>query len=148
MSNPNDAQHHARLHDELTRAECFDLLGTVEMGRIGGIVSFRPFIFPVNFRVYEEKILIRTSPGTKLDAALSGQVVAFEADHFASDGSYWWSVLIRGTATEVTDPDQRTKIEAIPVPNFAFGHRPHRILLISTVGMTGRRYARPAGESA
>ncbi|MDP3972876.1 MAG: pyridoxamine 5'-phosphate oxidase family protein [Candidatus Nanopelagicales bacterium] len=139
-------KHKGDHRSELTRKECFELLESVEVGRIGGIVSFRPFIFPVNFRVYDQKIVIRTVPGTKLDAALSGQVIAFEADHFASDGAYWWSVLIRGTATEVTDQAKRDEIDALPLHNFAFGHRPHRILLISTVGMTGRRYEKPKNE--
>lgn len=125
---------------ELNRQECLELLASVPVGRIGATVDFRPFIFPVNYRLYGEKILIRTVPGTKLDAALSGQIVAFEADGYSHDGESGWSVLVRGTAQEVTDPDEFAKVSAVPIHTFAFDEVPDRIVLISTVGISGRGF--------
>lgn len=116
------------------------MLDTVPVGRIGATVEFRPFIFPVNFRLFEEQILIRTVSGTKLDAALSGQIVAFEADGFEFDGSSGWSVLVRGPAKEVTDPKELARAAAVPVHTFAFDQVPDRLVLISTAGITGRGF--------
>lgn len=125
---------------ELTREECLDLLASGSVGRIGGSVEFLPFIFPVNYRMYREKVLIRTVSGTKLDAALTGQIVAFEADAFTADGVSGWSVLVRGGAEELTDPEELAKAELVPITNFAFNEQPARIMLISTVGISGRYY--------
>ena len=90
--------------------------------------------------MYGNKILIRSVPGTKLDAALSGQVVAFEIDGFTDDGVAGWSVLVRGSADEVTDPEERAKAEEVEIHNYAFDEQPERIVLISTAGMSGRRF--------
>ncbi len=126
--------------EEMTREECLERLNSAHVGRIGATVEFRPFIFPVNFRMYGNKILIRSVPGTKLDAALSGQVVAFEIDGFTDDGVAGWSVLVRGSADEVTDPEERAKAEEVEIHNYAFDEQPERIVLISTAGMSGRRF--------
>ncbi|MEI6622522.1 MAG: pyridoxamine 5'-phosphate oxidase family protein [Actinomycetes bacterium] len=125
---------------ELSRQECLDLLASQPVGRIAATVEFLPFIFPVNFRMYGDRILIRTVSGTKLHAALTGQVVAFEADGFTTDGKSGWSVLVRGGAEEVTDPKELEKAELVPIHNFAFNEQPGRIVLISTVGISGRYY--------
>lgn len=126
--------------EEMTREQCLEMLDSVHVGRIGATVEFRPFIFPVNFRLHGNKIMIRSVPGTKLDAALSGQVVAFEVDGFSQDGSSGWSVLVRGSANEVTDPEELAKADKIPIHNYAFDEQPKRIVLISTTGMSGRHY--------
>lgn len=129
----------------LSRQECLELLDTVPVGRIGATVEFRPFIFPVNFKLFEEQILIRTVGGTKLHAALSGQIVAFEADGFEFDGSSGWSVLARGPAQEVTDPDELARASAVPIHTFAFDEVPDRLVLISTAGITGRGFDHTTG---
>lgn len=129
----------------LSRQECLDLLETVPVGRIAATVEFRPFIFPVNFRLFEDQILIRTVSGTKLAAAMSGQIVAFEADGFEFDGSSGWSVLVRGPAREVTDPDELARALKVPVHTFAFDEVPDRLVLISTAGMTGRGFDHTTG---
>ena len=87
---------------DLSRSQCLGLLSTVKVGRVGVSIGALPVILPVNFLVLRENIVFRTVPGTKLDAATAHTVVAFEADAYAADGSWGWSVLIQGVASEIT----------------------------------------------
>jgi uncharacterized protein len=63
-----------------------------------------PVILPVNYVVFDHGVLFRTAAGTKLDAAVRGIVVAFEADSYDPDGRAGWSVLLVGEANEITHP--------------------------------------------
>ena len=89
--------------------------GGARTGRVPALARFRrggpgrghdrrpPRRAPGEFVVSGGAIVFRTVPGTKLDAATAGAVVAFEADAYgtAEDRS-GWSVLVRGVAEEVT----------------------------------------------
>ncbi|MEO7429615.1 MAG: pyridoxamine 5'-phosphate oxidase family protein, partial [Acidimicrobiales bacterium] len=54
--------------EHLPPEECWSLLATVPVGRIGVLVNSAPEIYPVNHAVDGETIVFRTDPGTKLDA--------------------------------------------------------------------------------
>src|SRR5690242_2358427 len=62
----------------LTRVECLGLLASRGLGRVSVSMGALPVILPVAYRVAGEAVIIRTTPGTRLDAALANQVVAFE----------------------------------------------------------------------
>lgn len=83
----------------LGRAECLALLGTVPLGRLALSVSALPVVLPVGFTVDGDRLLVRTTRGSKLDAALAGAVVAFEADHYDEVTGDAWSVLVRGASS-------------------------------------------------
>ena len=51
------------------RAECLDLLSSATVGRVGITMGALPMILPINFRLDLDRDLIRTTTGTKLDAA-------------------------------------------------------------------------------
>lgn len=89
----------------LPREECFDLLRSVPVGRIGLSMAALPVVLPVNFAVDGDRLVVRTAAGSKLDAALAGAVVAFEADHYDVDTGAAWSVLVRGSAAVLTAVD-------------------------------------------
>lgn len=131
----------AALHS-LTRAECLDLLPTVPLGRIAGIADGQLFVLPVNFAMLDNDILIRTNPGTKLDAAIAGADVAFEVDHFVNDGMDGWSVLVRAPAHEITAESELAMAREIPLRTFAAPDQLHRFIRISTSEITGRRFNR------
>ena len=80
----------------LDPVECLHLLAGATIGRIGVQYGALPTVLPVNFVLYEEAIVIRTSPGTKLDAATRNAVVAFEADSIDSVYHTGWSVSVTG----------------------------------------------------
>jgi hypothetical protein len=86
---------------ELAAEECYRLLATHEIGRLGVNAEHYPLIFPVNYALDRDVIIIRTHPGTKLSAAGHANVT-FEVDEIDRRTRSGWSVLVRGLAEEVT----------------------------------------------
>ncbi|MFJ4989465.1 pyridoxamine 5'-phosphate oxidase family protein [Streptomyces sp. NPDC088732] len=88
---------------DLSRQECWELLSTHGVGRVGLLMPEGLTILPVNYTVVDGTIAFRTHPGAT-PAAVSGTRCAFEADHVDDMLGQGWSVLIRGVARTVTDP--------------------------------------------
>jgi nitroimidazol reductase NimA-like FMN-containing flavoprotein (pyridoxamine 5'-phosphate oxidase superfamily) len=86
---------------ELSRTRCFDLLATLAVGRVGVSVRALPAILPVAYVVAGERVVFRSVPGGKLDAAVHRSVVAFETDRYDPAGTWGWSVLVQGVASEI-----------------------------------------------
>ena len=63
----------------LPTEECYRLLGTHEIGRIGIVADHYPLILPVNYRLDGTTVVIRTHPGTILRSAEHANVT-FEVD--------------------------------------------------------------------
>ena len=87
--------------DVLTTEECYDLLRTQEIGRLGVNAEHYPLIFPVNFGMDGTTLVIRTQPGTKLAAAEHANVT-FEVDEIDPRTRSGWSELVRGLAERLT----------------------------------------------
>jgi nitroimidazol reductase NimA-like FMN-containing flavoprotein (pyridoxamine 5'-phosphate oxidase superfamily) len=121
----------------LDRQECLRLLETSTLGRLALSVNALPMILPVNFLLDGDRILIRTSPGTKLAAATTNAVVAFEVDAMDPFAHAGWSVAVTGMSREVTDPDDLAHIAALPLAHWAptDGH----VVAVSTDVISGRR---------
>jgi nitroimidazol reductase NimA-like FMN-containing flavoprotein (pyridoxamine 5'-phosphate oxidase superfamily) len=131
---------------ELGSDECLELLASVPVGRVGVTIDALPAVLPVNFVVWQGAIVFRTVPGTKLDAAAAGEVVAFEADAWASpDRPEAWSVLVRGVAREVTDPAELAVLLELPLDSWAWDGAAGRFVCIEPTVITGRRILPPAG---
>ncbi|MCI1747010.1 MAG: pyridoxamine 5'-phosphate oxidase family protein [Acidipropionibacterium sp.] len=92
---------------------CWGYLDTAEVGRLATSVDDQPQIFPVNFVVDGPSVVFRTAAGTKLEEMVRNSTVAFEADGWSEDGG--WSVLLRGTAQVITDPDELALCEKMPL---------------------------------
>jgi uncharacterized protein len=109
----------------LSDEACRSLLSDATLGRIGLSVGALPVILPMTYAVLDGDILIRTGWGSKLDAAVDGQVVCFEAD--AYNGLYHdgWSVLVTGKAEIITDPAELERVGEIglrPWPSSSGDH--------------------------
>jgi len=125
---------------ELGPGECLALLGTVPVGRVGVTIDALPAVLPVNFAMWEGAIVFRTVPGTKLDAAAAGEVVAFEADGYGTaDDPGGWSVLVRGIAREVTESAELAQVASLPLDSWAWDGSATRYVCIEPTVMTGRR---------
>jgi uncharacterized protein len=122
----------------LGRDECLRLLGTATLGRIGVTSGALPTVLPINFRFDGGKILFRTGVGTKLDAATQNAVVAFEVDEIDAIAHTGWSVVVRGVARELTDPDELVEAQRPPLARWARGED-HRVVAISPEIVSGRR---------
>lgn len=124
--------------EELGPHECWRLLRTTEVGRLAVAIRNRPDIFPVNYVVDDETILLRTAPGTKLAAAVLGRAVAFESDVTDPVTRTAWSVVLKGTAEEVTDLEELVRVEALDIQPWIPGQK-RRYLRIRPDVVTGRR---------
>ena len=96
---PHMARDDAVVH-KLGRSECWDLLRSTSVGRIGYRLRGRTRIAPINYVVDGSRVVFRTAPGAKLSALQIDDDVAFQADHYGEDSA--WSVLAHGTAREIT----------------------------------------------
>ncbi|MBC7550490.1 MAG: pyridoxamine 5'-phosphate oxidase family protein [Cellulomonas sp.] len=127
---------------EIDPDECADLLRESHLGRIALVEGELPVILPVNFLLHEGEVVFRTNPGSKLDAAIQHAPVAFEIDGINPRNQTGWSVLIRGHAREVTDPEQIQELEQLEVVPWAPGDL-RRFVKVVPVETTGRRITVP-----
>jgi uncharacterized protein len=107
---------------ELDDDVCRDLLARCRFGRVG-FDERGPAILPVNAVFADGAVLFRTAAGSSLDRNIVGQAVAFETDHIDPTGESGWSVLVRGTATRVTDSERLASLADVPVHPWVPGHR-------------------------
>jgi nitroimidazol reductase NimA-like FMN-containing flavoprotein (pyridoxamine 5'-phosphate oxidase superfamily) len=96
---------------ELGPRECGELLSTHGVGRLAVSTESGPVIVPVNYSVVDGAVVFRTGAGTTPSLA-AGHQVAFEVDRIDDAFSRGWSVLVRGRARTVTDPDERSRLDA------------------------------------
>lgn len=94
---------------ELSAEQCRLLLATQQIGRLGVNAEHYPLIFPVNYGLDGDVVVIRTRPGTKLSTASKANVT-FEVDQIDPLTRTGWSVVVRGLAEEVTE---RHRIELV-----------------------------------
>jgi nitroimidazol reductase NimA-like FMN-containing flavoprotein (pyridoxamine 5'-phosphate oxidase superfamily) len=124
----------------LSTNECFELLATSQIGRLGINAEHYPLIFPVNYALDHEVVIIRSGPGTKLTHASHGNVT-FEVDEIDQHHRSGWSVLVRGLAEELTPHHRAALIErtkTAAVEPWAPGEHGHWLRLIPHA-VSGRR---------
>jgi nitroimidazol reductase NimA-like FMN-containing flavoprotein (pyridoxamine 5'-phosphate oxidase superfamily) len=122
----------------LEREECLQLLAASALGRIAVSSQALPVILPVNFLLDGDRILIRTSPGSKLQAATTNAVVAFEVDQIDPFTHAGWSVSVTGVASEIPAADARDVLTNLPLAHWAPSPAEH-VVAISTDLISGRR---------
>jgi len=131
-------------YQEIPRDECVGLLATATVGRIAGTAGGRPFLLPVNYAVDGDRVVFRTSAGTKLSGTAFGRV-AFEIDGFDDADRSWWSVVVEGVASDISDmvDEQSTKLRSLDLHPFAPGEKAYWVA-IQPESITGRRVRPPA----
>jgi nitroimidazol reductase NimA-like FMN-containing flavoprotein (pyridoxamine 5'-phosphate oxidase superfamily) len=129
---------------ELSVEECMVLLATSPVGRIGVSIGALPVILPVNFIVFEGDVILRTVPGTKLQAATTGSIVAFEVDGYDAALRSGWSVLIQGRASEISDDGEVACLSSLPLESWALDGHADRWVRIEASIVTGRRFSSPS----
>ncbi len=120
---------------EVLRTEdCYLLLRSRSLGRVGVKLADELVVLPVFYALFDDDIVFRTAPGTKLDAAVLGTKVAFEVD----DPVPGWSVLVTGHAEELRHPDEQSKARSRLGHDWPAGER-ERLVRIRAENVTGRR---------
>jgi nitroimidazol reductase NimA-like FMN-containing flavoprotein (pyridoxamine 5'-phosphate oxidase superfamily) len=122
----------------LSREECFALLATTSLGRLGATSGALPIILPVCFALHGDRLVFQTVPGTTLDVSVAGAVVAFESDSFGEQGQAGWRVLLQGVASEVRDQTVLEEFRSLGLPEWAAGEGNHRVFIMEPVLADGR----------
>jgi len=121
----------------LSETDCRELLSRGGLGRVGITIGALPVILPVNFAVVDDDIVFRTRKGTKLNAAASGSVVAFETDSYNEREHSGWSVLAVGRATRF-EPGEQVAGSALAALK-PWDRGPNEYVRIHCEMLTGRR---------
>ncbi|MHB8220693.1 MAG: helix-turn-helix domain-containing protein [Acidimicrobiales bacterium] len=125
----------------LDRSECLRKLAPGGIGRVVFDDSRGPVALPVNFCLVDDLVYFKTSDGTIAAALDRAAAMSVEVDHL--DEALWegWSVLVTGTASNVTDADELAKVEAAHVEPWA-GNDRQRVGRVSIGTVSGRRIRR------
>lgn len=124
---------------ELAEHTCWMLLRSAAVGRLAVSVDESPDIFPINFLVDHGTIVFRTAQGSKLSAAQSGPVVAFEADGYDADANEAWSVVIKGHAEEIKNLHERIESMELPLSPWHAASKPCFVRIVPDT-VSGRRF--------
>lgn len=135
----DDAAHAGQL-TRIDEAECRWLLRRREAGRVAFLDHDEIVVLPVNYLVYDDDIVFRTSEDSQLAAAAAGGPMSFQVDRLErSDGGGWsWSVLVKGSGRAVTGAEELAALRKLPLEPWAPGDRDHWIRLTPTA-LSGRR---------
>jgi nitroimidazol reductase NimA-like FMN-containing flavoprotein (pyridoxamine 5'-phosphate oxidase superfamily) len=109
------------------------------VGRLAVVIDDAPDIFPINYVVDRGSVVFRTADGTKLAGSV-GHSVAFEVDGYDADTGEAWSVVIKGTATEIGQVDEVLDALNLPLVMWHPSAKP-RIIRIVPETISGRRFA-------
>jgi uncharacterized protein len=127
---------------ELSQSECLGLLAGQHLGRVVLVDDRGPIAVPVNFVLDRDTVVFRSDEGSKLDVARLGASVAFEVDRADEATRTGWSVLVRGQATKITDPDDLARVRQLLLSPWAPGAKTHYVRILPST-LTGRRIAVP-----
>jgi len=87
---------------EMTPAECFELLKETGIGRLGCAQSGQPYVVPIYFVVNEDHIYGFTTFGKKIEWMRANPLVCVEVDEIITPEK-WRSVIVFGRYQELPD---------------------------------------------
>ena len=126
-------------YEELTDAQCWDLLDATRFGRLATCVAGDPDIFPVNFLVHDGQIVMKTAPGTKLAEVAINKAVAIEADQVTGDEA--WSIIAKGVARVVETLSESYQLDDEHLQTWLPEDKPNYVV-VDVQSMSGRRFYR------
>lgn len=126
--------------------DCFLLLGSVPLGRIGFVAGGEVVILPVNFVVDGQDVVFRTAPGSKLSAVEVGHYLGFEADSYDAATGTGWSVVVNGLAEIVESDEEAARLDGLGLSSWVRAV-PERVWVrIRPTSISGRRIPASAGD--
>lgn len=97
--------------DSFDASQCLALFRRSRLGRISVVIQALPVVFPVAYLVDDKGFLI----GVSLDEmaqAMTGGVLALQADGWSEDAGRRWTVLAIGHVTPVEFDDESSRLAA------------------------------------
>ncbi len=104
LSAPIDQTPPGAKVETLDRAECLARLERHNVARIGYVDAGWPVVVPVNYRLHNGDVFIRSLAGGKVRAAERGDVVCLELDGYDEGLRSGWSVVAHGALEVIGDP--------------------------------------------
>jgi hypothetical protein len=105
--------------EDMDESECWDLLAQVTIGRLGLHFGAMPRIVPMNFTLFDRRIVVCTATGTAVTDALRDSVVAFQVDDFHLNNQDGWSVVAVGPSAWMTDLRTLQAVDGFPTGPWA-----------------------------
>lgn len=135
--------------EKLTEAECLTLLGSAQVGRVAFVDANGQQLIPVNFILLDGLVYFRTVPtGILAQLARGHEDVAFGVDDFDASTRSGRNVTVRGSAREVEDRANISKILGNPgVEPWAGGVRP-MVIEIRPASIEGRHVFTPRSAAS
>ncbi len=124
---------------ELPYATCAELLTTQEVGRVAVNTADGPRIVPVNFAVFDDSIVFRTTPYSVLGTHSWNSPMAFEVDRIDPEQRTGWSVVATGRGSVVEDNVELRRIQSAPQPTPWAGGQRWLFVRLRWDDLTGRR---------
>ena len=119
--------------------DCFLLLGSVPLGRLGFVAGGEVVILPVNFVVDGQDVVFRTAEGSKLSAIEVGHYVGFEADSYDAASGTGWSVVVNGLAEIVESDKEAERLDGLGLSSWGGAATGRVWVRIRPTSITGRR---------
>ncbi len=94
--------------EELSETEISKILGRLNYGHLGCVRDNKPYVVPVNYAYENGTIFIYTTEGKKFEIIRSNPNVCLQVEDVV-DNQHWQSVIVEGTAEQITDEDERKK---------------------------------------
>ena len=123
--------------------DCFGLLGSIPLGRIGFLAGGEVVILPVNFLVDGQDVVFRTGAGSKLSSVEVGHYVGFEVDSYDVAAGTGWSVVVNGLAEIVESDEESARLDGLGLSSWAGSEAGRVWVRIRPVTITGRRIPAP-----
>ena len=109
---------------ELSPEKCTNLLKGHHIGRVALCDERGLSLFPVNYVFDGTRLAIRSDVGSRLATSVQQQV-AFEIDDISDQSRTGWSVIVTGTAYDISDAldSDSESMRALPVDPWAPGRK-------------------------
>lgn len=134
------ATDHAGL-EILHLGECFLLLKSVPVGRIGFLAGGEVVMLPVNFLLDGQDVVFRTGVGSKLASVEIGHYVGFEADAYDTAGHTGWSIVVSGLAEVVESDAECARLDTLGLQPWGGATADRAWVRIRPESVSGRRIA-------
>lgn len=107
LCSPATGRHHRNVTEvwtgfqTMTADECRRLLAGRDIGRVAISAGALPIVLPVQYRVVDGRLLLRTPGHHEVGDSIDGQVVGFEADDIDLVHGVGWCVSVTGAVQVV-----------------------------------------------
>lgn len=126
--------------DHLEPGDCWSLLRTARVAHVAHVTDGQPHVSVVNVTVEGEDVLVRSTRGSRLSAALArpGAPVALQVEDIDEDAHVGWSVVAHGTMAPVLDVVETARLDRTHPPSWLLGDHGGIWLRLHVATIAGR----------